>query len=452
MALSSPLIHGRHLSTKSREFFEDLFNASLRRVCVGFDGSPRRYGALAFASGDSIVMVPEIAAAKPRALASLLAHELTHVVQQRRMAAAGQGSALELLDDPELEMEARAVERTAIAVIPCMHPGALFDHTTAPVRLSAVLQCASAGYSTLSMPDEKISGGLRYFQNEKLKEGFREAIENYIRLIPPLEVGVYEGMTDQIARKQYVAAIQKRFETKPYLLKELIAAEKVMYSDLSPSDKKWVQLEIGLAWDRIRKNEIAYTKFTSRIIPDHVPSWMDFRTVDCVFAAILRTLTKIETARVDPRSLTGNETAKSATVTARESSEAEMEAWLAEYFKVGRRVTPDVQIIHLIEHDLGWKNLADVEKFSDLKAGEYKGKAYIVSYEKTAGTQSRDAFWHTVYVEIASNGKAEITDRQATGMGIVPNILDTASCDAWMINKETEGYKELKKGFTQKFG
>ena len=103
-----------------------------------------------------------------------------------------------------------------------------------------------------------------------------------------------------------------------------------------------------------------------------------------------------------------------------------MEAWLADYFHVSRAVTPDVQLIHLLESDLGWKNMSAVTKFSELKTGSYRGKSYIVSYEKTPGTDSKDAFWHTVHVEIGSNGKAAITDRQATGMGQTGSIADSA--------------------------
>jgi hypothetical protein len=183
---------------------------------------------------------------------------------------------------------------------------------------------------------------------------------------------------------------------------------------------------------------------TTRICLGHSASWIDFRTKDCVFAAILHALHDITSNRVNPRGMKGD---VDSAITASERDEAAMETWLANYLGVARALTPDVQLIHILEFDLGWKNQGAVQTFNDLKKGEYKGKSYIVSYEQNPGTESKDAFWHTVYVDVSSGGTATVIDRQATGQGSSGAISLTAKCDAWLIDKTTTGYLAMKRAF-----
>ena len=448
-----------------REWLEDTLRADLSRVQVRFGPEPSQYGARGFASSEVVMLLPETAENGGRDLTALLAHEFTHIVQQRRIARIGGTMNRGVLYDEELEAEAQELElNAALASFGAdVNTLAVLDLATGvlPASFGSLIQCASSGYSVLSDPGAKIEGGLRYFrtdftdetlkkQAEKLRKSFREAIEHYVRLVRPGEVGVESWEPASAARKKYVDAVYARIKATPYLLKELLGDKKVAFDDLSPADQRWVHDELFRAWDKLRTSA-ENMQITERICLGHSASWMDFRAVDCVFAAILRTLTQITSARVDTTKV-GKGQDPETVVTKSEEKEAQLEAWLAEYFNVARTVTPDVQLIHLLESDLGWKNMSSITKFAELKTAPYRGKSFIVSYERTAGTSTRDAFWHTVYVEISSSGKAAITDRQATGLGSSGAIADSAKCDAWKIDPSTKGFKELKEAFDEKFG
>jgi hypothetical protein len=442
-----------NLSGVFREWFEDNLAAGLRGVRIGFGAAPRRYDARAFANGERVVLLPETACGDGRSLIPLLAHELTHVVQQRRLARAARQPRPGLLCDRDLEAEAQAWERYAARHNPLpagLDALALFAPVIDPLPppRGGLIQCASSGYGVLPKAGAKLPGGVQYFQEEKLKKSFREAVEQYVRLVAPGDVGVESWEPPAAARKRYVDVLYRRIQSKPYLLKELVGDKKVAFDDLPAADQRWVRDELYRAWDKLRIDR-ENMQVTGRIRLGHMASWMDFRAVDCVFAAILRTLIELTDARVDTSRIKGKDPAT--VVTESEAKEAEMEAWLADHFHVARSVTPDVQIIQLLESDLGWKNMSAVATFADLKTASYRGKAYIVSYERTPGTETKDAFWHTVYVEINSSGKAKITDRQATGMGSSGSIPDSAKCDAWKIDPGTSGFQALKKAFDREF-
>lgn len=443
------------LSRPVRRWANDWFRFDFGGVRLHFDSAPRRFGALALARGGSVTMLPELAAAGADVFIPVLAHELTHVLQQR-----GFGGRVRpgVRHDPSDEDEAIRRERAAALI----HPFGRMDgwRLVEPAVEEAlfpdfgVVQCASSGYGILDQPKEGISGGLRYFQNKRLHDSFRLAIEEYVRLVAPGDVGVhsYDGGPSAI-RKGYVDALLDRIESKPYLLKELVGDKKVAFDDLSPADRRWVKDELYRAYDRNRidsKNKNML--ITTRLRLDHHANWLDFRTKDCVFAAILRSLVTIDIARVNP----GDKGLKhlgeekiGQKVIKDEAKEAKMEAWLADHFGIDRKVTSDVKLIHILEWDLGWKNLSSVETFADVKT--HHNKAFILSYEVTPGTETKDSFWHTVYVEITGSGKAEITDRQATGLGQKGSISETAPCDAWEIDTGTSGYLEMKRQFDEKF-
>jgi hypothetical protein len=57
-----------------------------------------------------------------------------------------------------------------------------------------------------------------------------------------------------------------------------------------------------------------------------------------------------------------------------------------------------------------------------------------------------------VYIEIGTNGKVVVTDRQATANGSTGAIAESAKCDAWQIDTTSKGYVDMKQKFQQKFG
>jgi hypothetical protein len=111
---------GRPLDTATRAYMEPRFGHDFSRVRVHVDGaadaSARALNADAYTVGESIAFADgrfEPGSASGRAL---LAHELAHVLQQQRSAAAGGAAFATTVDpDPALEAEAEAVSRRVAA-------------------------------------------------------------------------------------------------------------------------------------------------------------------------------------------------------------------------------------------------------------------------------------------------------------------------------------------------
>jgi hypothetical protein len=51
------------LSRTARERFENTFHSDFNQVRVHFSQQPARYGAVAFASGDRVVLLPQLVSA-----------------------------------------------------------------------------------------------------------------------------------------------------------------------------------------------------------------------------------------------------------------------------------------------------------------------------------------------------------------------------------------------------
>ncbi|NOT07086.1 MAG: DUF4157 domain-containing protein [Gemmatimonadales bacterium] len=107
-------LSGVPLPNRIRRRMERAFAADFGAVRLAWSGLPGDLGAAAFACGDTIHLGPAVAALDPAGVLHLLAHELTHVLQQRAGRVPDCGAALALVDDPVLEAEA---ERAAHAVL-----------------------------------------------------------------------------------------------------------------------------------------------------------------------------------------------------------------------------------------------------------------------------------------------------------------------------------------------
>ncbi len=103
----SPRDSGMLMPDKLRSTMENLFNSSFERIRIHLDERVPRCGALAMASGDDLFFPPSIYDPNDRAFQRLVAHELTHVLQQREgRVAAPDYDDFCLIDDRELESEA----------------------------------------------------------------------------------------------------------------------------------------------------------------------------------------------------------------------------------------------------------------------------------------------------------------------------------------------------------
>jgi uncharacterized protein DUF4157 len=134
----SPSSGGEPLPPETRTRMERAFGTDFSAVRVLRDRAAAAYGAVAFTQGDNIHIAPEHYDPGSERGRATLAHELTHVTQQRagRVPASGAGSPVN--SDAGLEAEADAFGRAAArdqAV-----GGAMPSATTAP-GASAPVQC-----------------------------------------------------------------------------------------------------------------------------------------------------------------------------------------------------------------------------------------------------------------------------------------------------------------------
>jgi hypothetical protein len=113
---SAPRAGGRPLPPFTRHRMEQLFGVSFEDVRIHVGGVPGQVGAVAFTSGSDIYFAPgHFDPATPHGI-QLIAHELTHVVQQRSgrvRSPAGGGAAI--VNDPALEEEARQMGARALS-------------------------------------------------------------------------------------------------------------------------------------------------------------------------------------------------------------------------------------------------------------------------------------------------------------------------------------------------
>lgn len=302
---------------------------------------------------------------------------------------------------------------------------------------------ASSAFATLTMPTVN-KDGLNYLGDTKIAKSFQDSLQALVETVKPEDLGVdlpYLPQDQPNFPGVYADGLISYLTKKPYALKELVGKSKVTFADLSTTDKTWVRNKIVEIYKKLRSSS-DFKSFSTRIVSETTYNWMAFRTVDCVFAAIIHELSGgLTSARVKTPTK-GNVTAQ---VTEAEKGEAAMETWLASQLGVPRTVMEDSRLVYILEEDLEFPNIAAIGKYSDLTTNTtYKNKSYIVSYEV------RDGFWHTVHVSLKGNNPV-VTDRQASATTTNPTITTTAKCDVWEINRDGEKFRTLLQAFETEF-
>jgi len=177
---------GQPLDQTSREFFEPRFGRDFSQVRVHADEnaakSAKAVGAMAYAVGHNLVFGAGQYASGSSARQRLLAHELTHVVQQSARGVVVSPVSIE--DSPRAEYEA---DRTAAQVVSGEMPRFEPAHPASDWQRAAAPASAPASRNVDSMPLE-------------------EAVKKYTFAIPgrcnqsPKEVADFYPHTDQQRR------------------------------------------------------------------------------------------------------------------------------------------------------------------------------------------------------------------------------------------------------------
>jgi hypothetical protein len=303
---------------------------------------------------------------------------------------------------------------------------------------------AAGGYAVPQDPGALI--------DEALKKKFKEACVELVRIAPPESFGMYYDPTGANALKEYVGNLLSLLDQKPYLLAELVKEKqqtvRVTYQQL---DKTWVGWALAEAAKSLRftsRKKVDYSAFSSRIVPDGNKAWVEFRTVDCVFAAILAALGfRPAKSRVDISKLQGAQQRKEATVEDAEQAEQQAEDWLAGQLNFARRVTPDVALIYVLEQQFQWTRVADGAKVSEFKKDKTTPSSFILSYQQN-GDQ-----WHTVFLDHPSNSDWTVIDRQATAKATGPaKVNENGQCDAWKVDKTKPEFQKLQNAWDSRQG
>jgi hypothetical protein len=235
-------------------------------------------------------------------------------------------------------------------------------------------------------------------------------------------------------------------EQKPYLVAELKGSVRISYGDFTDGDKKWARSVLEEETAKLRLT-MDNTAFKSRLSPTEQKGWMEFRAVDCVFAAILAALgfrpdkSRIDVGSKDVKKL--QDKPKAQLVEREEKSEIEAEDWLATQLNFVRRVTPDVALIFVLEEQFAWKRVADGLKVSEFKTGTAAPSSFILSYQKSGDD------WHTVFIDHPANSEWVVIDRQGTALGVT-GVNENGLCDAWEIDRETPGFLSLQEQWNKR--
>jgi hypothetical protein len=192
--VAPPAVHdvlrspGQPLDPATRQFFEPRFSHDFSRVRVHADqeaaSSAREVNALAYTVGPKVVFAAGQYRPSSPAGRQLLAHELTHVIQQSQLSQPA-GAREIPLEMPSSPYEAEA-EQTATAVL-----AGTAAHTANPVRTGGLLQRQAASPAAPA-PTAEFSGCDETLQND-LREKQGPALDHVGRAINALSRG-WRGM------------------------------------------------------------------------------------------------------------------------------------------------------------------------------------------------------------------------------------------------------------------
>jgi hypothetical protein len=182
-ALGSP---GQPLDPTTRAFFEPRFNHDFSNVRLHSDAkaseSARKINALAFTVGQDVVLGAGQNIPGSHTWEALLAHELTHVVQQH-----GDG---QMLEPPAMSQSGDALEQEANAAAKRIMAGKHADASLATTNVA--IQRQAPGEETEKKPAEKQEVG------EVVTEGLKTAAEQAMDNNPKVKKVIIDPIKDKL--------------------------------------------------------------------------------------------------------------------------------------------------------------------------------------------------------------------------------------------------------------
>ncbi len=261
--------------------------------------------------------------------------------------------------------------------------------------------------------------------DQDAKTRVRKALKRMVKQLTPADLGAF-------SQEDYIRAFLDYLQRKPYVLAgELYEDRKVVSGritvgfSLASENWQFIKSAVRELVKELRFHGGAYNAITTRILPADAPQWVNWRTTDCVFAAILYLIGYRFTG-------SGSNI---------EAIEKDLSIELASQLQIPGKVVQDQVLLILMEDRLDWTRMP-VKNRQELDAQigtNAIGRLYIVSYCDNAQTD----FWHTVLAERIQGGW-EVIDRQSMRTVGRSNALGAGECNAWRVNTDSTLFQQVR--------
>ncbi len=261
--------------------------------------------------------------------------------------------------------------------------------------------------------------------DQDAKTRIRKALKRIIKQLTPADLGAF-------TLENYIRALLDYLQRKPYMLAgELyedrkVASGRVMIGySMASENWQFIKSAVRELVKELRFQGGAYNLVSTRILPADAPQWVDWRTTDCVFAALLY--------------LIGYRFAGSGANI--EGVEKDLSLELATQLQIPGKVVQDQVLLILMEDRLQWTRMPVKNRQElDSQIGQNAiGRMYIITYCSNAQTD----FWHTVLAERTGDGW-EVIDRQSMRTTGRPLALGNGECNAWRVNTDSNLFQQVR--------
>ena len=261
--------------------------------------------------------------------------------------------------------------------------------------------------------------------DQDAKQRVRKALKRMVKQLTPGDLNAFD-------KEGYIREFLAFLQCKPYMLSSemyedgKIASGRIM-TGFSMNSESWqfIKSAVRELVKELRFQTDAYSGVTTRIVPTDAPQWVNWRTTDCVFAALLY--------------LIGYRFTGSGTNV--EGIERDLSIALATELEIPGKVVEDQVLLILMEQRLKWTRLP-VKSRQELDAntgGNAIGRIYLITYCANASTD----FWHTVLAE-RNQGGWEVIDRQSIRTSGRAATLGSGECNAWRVNTDSALFQEVR--------
>ncbi len=256
-----------------------------------------------------------------------------------------------------------------------------------------------------------------------------KALKRIVKQLTPAELASYGD--NPYEETGYVKALLKFLQQKPYMLAgerfedgKSTSPRIFVDQSLAPQNIKFIKDTVSGFVHELRFKQGAYSCLTTRILPTGAPQFLNWRTTDCVFAAMLYLIGFRFTG-------SGSNI---------ESIEKELTLELSTALEIPGKLVQDQVLLILMEDRLGWERLKvdNRNQLDGLVATIPQGTMLVVTYCSNVTTDA----WHTVLARRGANAWEPI-DRQSVRTTGQTASLGNGECNAWRVNIDSTLFQQV---------